>query len=532
MPNADVILGLLLAVVVLTTLARQLGVAYPVLLVLGGLLLSFIPGLPAIVLPPDLVLLLFLPPLLYWESINLSYRDLRFSIRPILNLAIGLVLATIVGVAVVAYTVLPGFSWALAFVLGTIVGPTDEVAAAAIAERLPLPARLLAIIEDESLLNDASSLVAYNVAVAAVVTGAFSLLGTSLQLLVAGVGGIAVGLGVGWGISQVRRRLDDPPVENTISLLTGSAAYLPADALHLSGVLAVVACGIYISRQSYRIISPRTRLLSRNMWDMVDFLLNGVLFVLVGLQLHGILMRLSAYQPQTLFLYAVVIVLTVILVRVVWVFAFTYLPRLLIPAVTRNRPRPPWQETAVVAWTGMRGAVSLAAALAVPLAINGGARFPNRELIIYLTFAVILATLVLQGLTLPLMIQRLGIAPGQNERYEEMAARMAATQAGLERLNSSAGDRFPRELMDGLRRQLLDRSRRFVERTGHTQSRADRARTARYRRLLREVLDAERAALEDLRDQDIISDDVMRRVGRELDLDEVRLEPDDEEELE
>lgn len=186
----------------------------------------------------------------------------------------------------------------------------------------------------------------------------------------------------------------------------------------------------------------------------------------------------------------------------------------------------------MVAWTGMRGAVSLAAALAVPLAINGGARFPNRELIIYLTFAVILATLVLQGLTLPLMIQRLGIAPGQNERYEEMAARMAATQAGLERLNSSAGDRFPRELMDGLRRQLLDRSRRFVERTGHTQSRADRARTARYRRLLREVLDAERAALEDLRDQDIISDDVMRRVGRELDLDEVRLEPDDEEELE
>lgn len=530
MPDVSVILGLLLVVVVLTTVARQLGVAYPVLLVLGGLVLSFIPGIPAVALPPELVLLLFLPPLLYWESLNLSYRDLRFSIQPILNLAIGLVLATIVVVAVVAHTILPTFTWALAFVMGTIVGPTDEVAAAAIAERLPLPARLLAIIEDESLLNDASSLVLYNVAVAAVVTGTFSLLSTSVQVLVDAIGGIAIGLAVGLVLSQVRRRLDDPPVENTISLLTGYAAYLPANALHFSGVLAVVSTGIFLSRRSFGVISPRTRLQSGEMWEIVDFLLNGVLFVLVGLQLHSILVKLSAYQPGRLALHAAIIVLTVIGLRIVWVFAFTYLPRLLFPAARARSPIP-WQQTAIVAWTGMRGAVSLAAALAIPLTINGGIRFPDRELIIYLTFAVILSTLVLQGLTLPVLIQRLGIVPGKEEEYEETAARLAATQAGLERLNSGAQDGFPPEMIDNLRRQLRNRSRRAVERTSHSETRAEQARNKRYRRLLLEVLNAERDALIDLRDENIISDDVMRKVGRELDLDEVRLEPEEDEEL-
>jgi CPA1 family monovalent cation:H+ antiporter len=527
MPNAEVILGLLLGVVVLTTLARQLDIAYPILLVLGGLVVGFIPSVPSVALPPSLVLVLFLPPLLYWESLNLSYRDLRFSIRPILSLAIGLVLATIVAVAVVAHSLIPGFTWAMAFVLGTIVGPTDEVAVAAIAERLPLPTRLLALIEDESLLNDASSLVAYNVAVAAVVTGTFSLTGTGLQVLAAAIGGIAIGLAVGWAIVQLRRRLDDPPVENTISLLTGFAAYLPADALHLSGVLAVVTTGIYVSRQGPRIISPRTRLQNREMWEIADFLLNGVLFILVGLQLHSILGRLSTYQPRTLFFYAVIIVLTVILLRVVWVFPATYLPRLLFPEWAKTRPGAPWQQSAIVAWSGMRGAVSLAAALAIPFVINGGARFPDRELIIFLTFAVILSTLVFQGLTLPVMIRRLGIPAGQDEKHEELAARLAATQAGLERLNSSAGDGLPGELMDGLRKQLQDRSRKFVEHEGRSQSRAQRTQSARYRRLLAEILDAERNAVLDLRDQGVISDDVMRRVQRELDLEEVRLEPEE-----
>lgn len=526
-PYVGVILGLLLAVAVLTTLARQLGIAYPVLLVLGGLVLSFVRGVPSIALPPSLVLLLFLPPLLYWESLNLSYRDLRFSIRPILSLAIGLVLATIVTVAVVAHSLIPGFTWATAFVLGTIVGPTDEVAVTAIAERLPLPARLVAIIEDESLLNDASSLVAYTVAVAAVVTGAFSLMATGLQALAAASGGIAIGLAVGWAVGQLRSRLDDPPVENTISLLTGYAAYLPADALHLSGVLAVVTTGISLARQAPRIISPRTRLQNREMWEIVAFLLNGVLFILVGLQLHSILGQLSTYQPGSLFLDAVIIVLTVILLRVVWVFLATYLPRLLRPEWAKTRPSAPWQQTAIVAWSGTRGAVSLAAALAIPFAISGGARFPDRDLIIYLTFAVILSTLVLQGLTLPVMIQRLGMTAGQDEQHEEMAARLAATQAALERLNSSARDGLPADLIDGVRKQLQDRSRRFVEQAGRSQSRAQRTQRTRYRRLLREILDAERTAVLDLRDQHIISDDVMRKVERELDFDAVRLEPED-----
>jgi CPA1 family monovalent cation:H+ antiporter len=263
------------------------------------------------------------------------------------------------------------------------------------------------------------------------------------------------------------------------------------------------------------------------MWEIVDFLLNGVLFVLVGLQLHRILGTLAPDRAGTLLLDAGIIVLTVVVLRVVWVFAFASLPRRPLPTWGATRPRAPWQETAVVAWTGMRGAVSLAAALAVPLAISGGAGFPQRDLIIYLTFAVILATLVPQGLTLPIMIRRLGIAPGPGEQHEELAARLAATQAGLERLNSGAKDGVPAELIDGLRAQLLARTRRFVARANRSESRAQRTEAARYRRLLREVLDAERGALIDLRDQDIISDDVMRRVGRELDLDEARLEPED-----
>lgn len=530
MPDAEVILGLLMAVAVLTTFARLLGIAYPVLLIVGGLVLSFVPSMPAIALPPDLVFIFFLPALLYWEAVKVSYRDLRSSILPVLSLAVGLVLTTIAAVAVVAHTVLPGFTWALAFVLGSVVGPTDEVAVTELAERLPLPARLTAIIEDESLLNDASSLVAYSVAVAAVVTGTFSLLTAGLEVLAAGIGGIAIGLAVGWIVAQIRRRLDDPPVENTISLLTGFAAYLPANALHLSGVLAVVAAGIYLSRRSFRISSsPRTRLQSGEMWEMVDFLLNGILFVLVGLQLHGILDRLSSYQPGTLALYAAVIVLTVIVLRIVWVFARALVPRLLVPEWAKTHPAPRWQERAIMAWTGMRGAVSLAAALAIPLVINGGAPFPGRELIIYLTFAVILSTLVLQGLTLPFLIRWLGIASDQDEKAEEQTARLAAVEAGLERFDSSTGDGFPQELIDDLRAQLRDRNSRFVARARGSQSEDEQAQIARFRRLWQEVYDAQRAALIHLRDGNVIGDGVMRRVARELDLEELRLEPEDSE---
>lgn len=528
MPNVEIVLILLLAVALLTTLAGQLGIAYPIVLVLGGLVLSVTPGVPTTSLPPDLVLLLFLPPLLYWESLRLSYRDLRASLRPIANLAVGLVLVTIVGVAVAAHTFLPGFSWATAFVLGTIVGPTDEIAVTTIAARIPLPARLLSLIEDEGLLNDASSLVAYNVAIAAVATGSFSLLAAGLEVPVAAIGGIVVGLAVGWAVEKIRRNIDDPQVGNTFSLLTGYAAYLPANALHLSGVLAVVTTGIYLSRRAGRAVSARTRLQGYDVWVMVEFLANGVLFILVGLQLHRILGAVAAYHPAALILDAAIITVTVIGLRIIWVFASTYLLPLLPLGGTMTHPLPPWQQSALLSWVGMRGAVSLAAALAIPATVNGGAGFPNRDLIIYLTFAVILSTLVLQGLSLPWVIRRLGIVAGEDDIHEEMAARLAATQAGLERLNSSATQGLPEGMVDSLRKQLQHRSRRFIARVSGANSRSQRALNARYRRLLRDVLDAERDAVLDLRDQGIISDDVMRIVEHELDLDEVRLEPGDE----
>jgi CPA1 family monovalent cation:H+ antiporter len=520
--NVDLLFGLLLAVVVLTSLARQLRIAYPVLLVLGGLVLSFIPGVPSIALPPNLVLVLFLPPLLYWESLNVSYRDLRFSIRPILSMAIGLVLATIVAVAVVAHTLIPGFTWAAAFVLGATVGPTDEVAVAAIAERLPIPARLVTIIENESLLNDSFSLVAYNVAVAAVVTGTFSIFAAGIQVVLAGLGGIAIGLIVGWGFGQFRRWLDSPPIENTLSLLTGFAAYLPADALHLSGVLAVVACGLFLGRRRPRALSATTRLQNVEMWKMADFLLNGVLFILVGLQLHGILSKLSNDPLKTRVLHPLAIILTVVLLRIVWLFSATYLPRLLFPARAKSRPQTPWQETAIVAWAGMRGAVSLAAALAVPLVIQS-APFPHREVIIYITYTVILATLVGQGLTLPLLIRRLGVVTDEREEVEELTARSATAQAGLERLNSLANDGAPPGLLDDLREHLMARRHHYARQVGQPQI-EPRWHWDDRNRVRREVVDAEREAVIGLRDEGVIGDDVMHKIERELDLEEVRLE--------
>lgn len=524
MPDAEVFLGLLLVVAVLTTVARRMRIAYPILLVLGGLVLSFIPGLPALQLQPQIVFLLFLPPLLYWESLNASSRDLWANLRTIASLAVGLVLLTIGVVAVVVHAVIPGLTWAAAFVLGTIVAPTDETAAAAIADRLGLPRRLVAIIEDESLLNDASSLVAYNVAVAAVVTGSFSLRRAGGEFVLAAVGGVVVGLAAGWLVGQVRKRLYDPPVENTISLLSGFASYLPAAALGFSGVLAVVAQGLYLARGSPRYLSARTRLQGREMWEMVTFLLNGLLFTLVGLQLHGIVGRLSGYSPLTLLWYGALPALTVILLRIAWVFTFTYVPRMLSPGWARKQPSAPWRETTILAWTGMRGGISLAAALAIPLAANSGAPFPDRGLIIYMTYSVILATLVLQGLTLAPLIQWFGVGRDQSENQEETAAWLAATQAGLQRLESLPKAGLSPRMIERLRNQLQSQSRVYAARALDPAEEEVEQRSARYRAARREILDAEREAIIDLRDQGIINDDAMRKIENDLDLEEVRLD--------
>jgi Na+/H+ antiporter len=348
-----VILGLLLAVAVLATLASRLGVPYPILLVLGGLVLGFVPGLPQVELEPDLVFLIFLPPLLYVSSLFTSWRDFRANLRPISLLAVGLVIFTTCIVSVVAHATVEGLTWAAAFTLGAIVSPTDAIAATAVAQRLGVPRRIVIVLEGESLVNDATGIVAYRIAAAAVTAGVFSIWEAGLNFVVGSIGGVMIGLAVGWAVLWMRRRVSqNPSVQNTISLLTPFLAYLPAEELHIniatgleirfSGVLAVVAAGLYLGRRTPNVITSGTRLQGYAVWELVTFLLNGLIFILIGLQLQNIAEGLSGYSTAELALYAGLISLTVVLVRILWVFPATYLPRNLIRRVRERDPSPPW----------------------------------------------------------------------------------------------------------------------------------------------------------------------------------------------
>ena len=419
----------------------------------------------------------------------------------------------------------PGLPWAAAFVLGSIIAPTDEVAVAAVAERLPIPRRLLIVIEGESLVNDAVSLVLYRLAATAVVTGAFSWLAGGFQFVFASVGGVGIGLTVGAGINWLRRRLTpDPLIENTISLLTPFIAYLPAETFHTSGVLAVVATGMFLGRQGPRFVTSATRLQAGAMWRMIDFLLNSLLFILLGLQLRSILSRLAGHSPPALLTEAALVSLCVVVARIVWVIPGTYLPRLLSPRLRARDPYPPWQQTAVVAWTGIRGGTSLAAALAIPLLTNRGTAFPQRDMLIFLTFAVILSTLVVQGLSLPVLIGRLQLKEDEGVEQEEADARLQASQAGLARLEQMArAEDLPKEIVADLREHITNRAQRLEARTQGNANEGYEARAATYRHLRNEILTAERETVVGLRDSSAISDDVMLRLQKSLDLEEQRL---------
>src|SRR5215211_3469653 len=458
------VLGLLAAVAGLVMLSNRLGVPYPVFLVIGGLALGLVPVVPEIGLPPDVVLLILLPPLLYSAAFFSSPRDLKANLRPIASLSIGLVLLTPVTVALVAHLIV-GLPWAAAFVLGAIVSPTDPVAATSIAGRLGAPRQIVTILEGESLINDGTALVLYSVAVSAAVTGNFSLPGAALEFLLYGMGGTAIGLVVGWVISRVRRRIGDPLVEITVTLFTPYAAYIPAEELGVSGVLATVATGLYLGWRKPEMTTPRNRLQAFGLWEVLSFLLNSVLFILIGLQLPNILESISGeYSIMSVVLYAALVSLAVIGTRLLWTFPATYLPRYLSRSVRERNPCPRWQQVAAVAYMGMRGAISLAAALAIPLTVQGGAPFPGRDLILFLTFCVILLTLVLQGLSLPLLIRRLGLAgaEGEEER-EETEARLRAAEAALARLEELADQDWVREETTARMRDLYQyRRRRFA----------------------------------------------------------------------
>jgi monovalent cation/hydrogen antiporter len=538
----EIILGLLLAVAALATLATRLKIPYPILLVIGGSALGFVPGLPPVVLDPELVFLLFLPPLLYVSAIFTSWRDFRANIRAISLLAVGLVLMTTFVVGAVVHTV-TGIPWAAAFVLGAIVSPTDAIAATAVAQRLGVPRRIVTILEGESLVNDATGIVAYRVAVAAVVTGAFSIWEAGLQFVVGAAGGIAAGFAVGWIVVWARRHLsEDPSVQNTVSLLTPFVAYLAAEELphslwemlhvlygfpgelHFSGVLAVVTTGLYLGRKGPYIISSGTRLQGYATWELITFLLNGLIFILIGLQLRSVVEGLAEYTAGQLVSYALLISLAVILVRMIWVFPATYVPRWASRRIRERDPSPPWRSVSVVAWTGMRGVISLAAALALPLQTAAGALFPDRDLIIFLTFCVILATLVIQGLSLPVLIRALGLEDDHIGEKEETHGRIQIAEAALQRLDELADEGWVREdTTERIRGLYAYRRNRFASRfDGDLEGVEERS--AAYQRLMVELLAAQRLRLITMRDEGSIGDEVMHRIERDLDLEESRLE--------
>lgn len=521
--EVELVLGLLVAVAALVTLASRFNLPYPILLVAGGLVLGFIPGLPRVALEPDLIFLLFLPPLLYRDALTTSWRDFRDDLHKIFLLAFGLVLATTLAVGVVAHAVVPGLPWAVAFVLGAIVSPTDTLAAAVMAERLNLPPRLLAILDGESLVNDASALVTYRFAVAAVVTGAFSLWQAGAQLVIVTVGGIAVGLAVGWGIAQVRRHLNDPAVENLVSLLSGFAAYLPAEALGVSGVIATVTTGIYLGRVGPRFVSPQTRVQNTAMWEMTAFILNGLIFILIGLQLPHILDGISHISIRNLLGYAAAVSASVLLIRFAWVAASAFVTWAFSGRDPGTRPR--WQYVTVLSWGGMRGVISLAAALALPTAINGGNAFPFRSLVIFLTFSVLLVTLLGQGLTFPYVIRVLGVTGDGRAEREEAKARLKAARAAMVRLEQLATEGWVQpDEVETFRARYQEQADHYRAHYDGADLASEEERIEASVRLRRELLDAERSAIVRLRDEGYIADDILRRVQRDLDLESVRLD--------
>jgi CPA1 family monovalent cation:H+ antiporter len=520
-----ILISLFVAVAVLNAAANRLSLPYPIVLVVGGLALAVVPGIPDVELDPDLVLILFLPPLLYAAAFFSDLRSLRANVRPLSLTAIGLVLLTTAVVAVLAHEVI-GMSWGVAFALGAIVSPTDPVAATSIMQRVGAPRRIVNLVEGESLFNDAAALVAYRVAVAAAIGGTFSLLDASLEFVGAVVGGIALGLAVAWVIGEIRRRLEDPQTEITISLFTGYAAYIPAEELHLSGVLAAVTAGIYLGWRAPELISPQTRLQAVGTWEVLTFLLNAILFVLIGLQLPVVLDGLSGRPPLEPVAYAAMVAAAVILTRFVWLFTVPYLIRVVDRRPSQLERRVGWRPRVIVGWSGMRGAVSLAAALAIPLETDAGAAFPDRDLILFITFAVILVTVVGQGLSLPSLIRRLGVTDeGDEEEQEELRARLEASKAAIQRLDELELEDWTRnETVERMRGLFEFRKRRFATRAGTVEDDGIEDRSLNYQRLTQMVLQAQREALIRLVRQGEISADVMRRIERELDLEESRLE--------
>src|SRR3954471_13408495 len=520
-----VFLLLLLFVVLFGYLAKKLQTPYPIVLVIGGLLLSFIPGIPRISLNPDLVFLAVLPPLLYHAAWLTSWREFSYHLVSIVLLAFGLVAFTVFGVTQAGHWLLPGFDWRVGLVLGAVVAPTDAIAATTIAKRIGLPKRIVDILEGESLLNDATALLALEFGIALLIGGERPTFTAGLlRLLYLTLGGVGVGLVLGEIVHQVEDHIEDGPIEIALSLLTPYAAYLAAESVRASGVLAVVTCGLYLSRRSSHFYSPTVRLQAWAVWDSLTFIVDGFVFLLIGLQLPYVLDAMPQFKASTLVMYGAAFSVFLILLRVIWVYPGTFVANVIRKRVLHQKDaKPTARGIFVVGWTGMRGVISLAAAIALPQVLANGEPFAQRNMIIFLAFSVILVTLVLQGLTLPPLIRALGLAGSGTSRSEEKEARRAMAEAALQHIDmaSQNGDEKTSEVYEDLAQHYRHRLA-----TLNDGDPADSNAATFYKNFVdasRELLEIERRTAISLRNQRRISDSLLRDLEYELDLSDIRL---------
>jgi monovalent cation/hydrogen antiporter len=519
--TAELLLLLLVVVAALVTLSRRLSVPYPTLLLVGGLVLGTVPGLPRVEIAPESILLLVLPPILYFAAFFTPIRSFRAELGNIGSLAVGLVLASTAAAAGVALALVPGMTVPVAIALGAVVSPPDAVAATAVMERLAVPRRMVALLQGESLLNDATALTVYRAALAVAVTAAPALtLLPVVRFLAVGAGGIVIGLAVGWVAARVRTWLSDLPVEITVSLATPYAAYLPAELLGASGVLAAVTAGLYLGRQASRMMGSDVRLASQAVWEMLIFLLNGIVFVVIGVQIASLARAMDRSTLAGLVGAGLAVSAALIVVRGLWMGGIAVWQRL----VSRKAPALRLAEIVVLAWSGMRGVVSLAAALAMPLALASGSPLPGRDAVLVITFTVILVTLVGQGASLPLVIRAVGLGGDDEAQAEEQQARRALVDEALRRIDELYRQ-WPghRPLLDQLRAAYRHRLEHF-EQFAHTPGSEAEQELVEHRQIRRSVIDAQREAVLAMRDRGIIDDDVLRTIERELDLEELRVE--------
>ena len=528
MTQALVLITFLAAVVILTLAARRSRIPYPIAFVVGGVALAFTRHLPRPHIEPDVILLLVLPPLLYSAAWSTDALELRRNIRPIGMLAIGLVLFTTVAVAAFVHYLVPGFGWPLAFTLGAIVSPPDAVAAEAIFQEIAIPRRIAAIISGECLFNDATALVLYRFALAAAITGVFSLTQASLSFVLVAIGGVAIGVVTAFGVEAVARYLagkgfNDPTIASVLFLLAPFVSYVPAEAVHVSGVLAAVCAGLITSRRSSYFIDSETRLLGSAVWRVLTFILNAFAFLLIGLELPRILEELEPHVRDYV-LYGLGLVVLVIVVRLLWVFPGTYLPRLLLPWLRKADPSPSPRAVFVIGWSGMRGIVSLAAALALPYRL-GATPFPQRGVTIFFTCCVVFGTLVLQGLTLKPIIEWLGVTETSRGAKREAGLRVRALEAGLARLqeyerghDGAVDTEVTGRLMEEYQQRIdLLRGRAAPGDTKEALA------SALDRELQKEALAAERRTITSMRAAGEIPDDIFRSIEYDLDLAALRL---------